>query len=104
MPASLTPPVRTITLGIAEPHPLPPAVLKNAKNILEYARARYVDAGFEVQTVRLSTRPLFDDLVGMSSAAFIGYAKELQRILDDLGIDYCSVGTAQAARPDFPLN
>jgi uncharacterized protein (UPF0210 family) len=104
MPASLTPPIRTITLGIAEPHPLPPAVLKNAKNILEYARARYVDVGFEVQTIRLSTRPLFDDLVGTSSVAFINYAKQLQHTLDDLGMDYCSVGTAQAARPDFPLN
>jgi uncharacterized protein (UPF0210 family) len=104
MPASLTPPIRTITLGIAEPHPLPVAVLKNAKNMLEYARVRYVDAGFDVQTVRISTRPLFDDLVAMSSAAFIRYAKELQRVLDDLGIGYCSVGTAQAARPDFPLN
>jgi uncharacterized protein len=104
MPASLTPPIRTITLGIAEQHPLPAAVLKNAKNVLEYARARYVEAGFEVQTVRLSTRPLFDDLAGMSSAAFIGYAKELQHMLDGLGVDYCSVGTAQAARPDFPLS
>lgn len=104
MPAPLTLPVRTITLGIAEPHPLPVAVLKNAKKLLEYARARYVEAGFEVQTVRLSTRPLFDDLAEMPPAAFIGYAKELQHMLDDLGIGYCSVGTAQAARPDFPLN
>src|SRR5215469_1964838 len=103
MPASLTPPIRTITLGIAEPHPLPTAVLQKAKNVLEYARARYVDAGFEVQTVRLSTRPLFDDLAEMPPAAFIGYAKELQRMLDDLGIEYCSVGTAHAARPNFPL-
>ena len=104
MPAFLTPPIRTITLGIAEPHPLPAAVFKKAKDILEYARARYVEAGFEVQTVRLSTRPLFDDLAEMSPAEFIGYAKELQHILDDLGVGYCSVGTAQAARPDFPLN
>jgi uncharacterized protein (UPF0210 family) len=80
------------------------AVLQKARNILEYARARYVEAGFEVQTVRLSTRPLFDDLAEMSPAAFIGYAKELQHMLDDLGIAYCSVGTAQAARPDFPLD
>jgi len=103
MPASLSLPVRTITLGIAEPHPLPAAVLKRAKDLLEYARARYVEAGFEVQTLRLSTRPLFDDLAEMSPAGFADYAKELQHILDDLGVDYCSVGTAQAARPDFPL-
>jgi uncharacterized protein (UPF0210 family) len=104
MPASPNPPIRTITLGIAEPHPLPAAILKHAKNILEYARARYVEAGFEVQTVRLSTRPLFDDLAKVPPAVFIGYAKELQHMLDDLGIEYCSVGTAQATRPGFPLN
>src|SRR5436305_1628361 len=104
MPASLAPPVRTITLGIAEPHPLAGAVLKRAKDVLEYVRGRYVDAGFEVQTVRLSTRPLFDDLAEMSSAALVDYAKGLQHMLDDLGIGYCSVGTAQAARPDFPLS
>ena len=104
MPASLDPPVRTITLGIAEPHPLSGAVLKRARNVLEYTRARYVEAGFEVQTVRLSTRPLFDDLREVSPSAFVGYAKNLQHMLNDLGIAYCSVGTAQAARPDFPLD
>jgi uncharacterized protein (UPF0210 family) len=83
---------------------LPAAVLKKAKDLLQYARARYVEAGFEVQTVRLSTRPVFDHLAEMSPAGFVGYAKELQHILADLGIGYCSVGTAQAARPDFPLN
>ena len=59
MQASSTPPVRTITLGIAEAHPLPGAVLERAKDILEYARTQYNAAGFEVQTVRLSTRPLY---------------------------------------------
>jgi uncharacterized protein (UPF0210 family) len=103
MPALLTPPIRTITLGIAEPHPLSGTVLRKAKDILEYARAQYAAAGFEVQTVRLSTRPLFDDLAQASPTVFIGYAKELQSMLDDLGIEYCSLGTAQAARPDFPL-
>ena len=104
MPALHPPPIRTITLGVAEPHPLAGNVLQKARNVLEYARARCVEAGFEVQTVRLSTRPIFDDLAGISPAAFSGYARELQHMLDDLGITYCSVGTAQAARPDFPLD
>jgi uncharacterized protein len=104
MPTPSTPPIRTITLGIAEAHPLSGAVLERAKNILEYARTQYSAAGYEVQTVRLSTRPLFDDLAQASPATFIAYAKDLQHTLDDLGIEYCSLGTAQAARPDFPLN
>jgi uncharacterized protein (UPF0210 family) len=96
-------PVRTITLGIAEPHPIPAAVIQRACSILAEARARYAEAGYEVQTVRLSTRSLFDDLVGWSAPAIINYAQGLQRMLDDVGLSFCSVGTAQAARPDFPL-
>ncbi|MBV9229568.1 MAG: DUF711 family protein [Chloroflexi bacterium] len=97
------PPVRTITLGIAEPHPIPAAVIQRASSILGEARARYVEAGYEVQTVRLSTRPIFDGLAGWSATAIINYARELQRMLDDAGLGFCSLGTAQAARPDFPL-
>jgi len=71
--------------------------------MLKKASARYTNAGYEVQTVRLSTRPIFDDLADWSSSALIDYIQELQRMLDDVGVSFCSLGTAQAARPDFPL-
>src|SRR5437899_2300508 len=98
-----TPPVRTITLGVAEAHPLSQKVLERASKILQRARTRFASAGYEVQTVRLSTRPIFDDLADWSPAALVDYTQGLQRVLDDAGMGFCSLGTAQAARPDFPL-
>ena len=97
------PPIRTITLGIADVHPLTSAILKQAVATLENASARYMEAGYEVQTVRLSTRPIFDDLADWSSSDLLNYVQELQRILDDVGLSYCSLGAVQAARPGFPL-
>ena len=95
--------IRTITLGIADPHPLNPEALQQAAATLQHASARYAEAGYEVQTVRLSTRPIFDDLADWSPAALVDYTQGLQRVLDDAGMGFCSLGTAQAARPDFPL-
>src|SRR5947209_17003570 len=97
------PPVRTITLGLADLHPLAFKSIQDAATMLQHARARYVEAGYDVQTVRISTRPVFDDLANWSNAALLEYARELQRMLDDVGLSFCSLGTASAARPDFPL-
>jgi uncharacterized protein len=98
-----TPPIRTITLGIAEPHPLTSDIIQSAARILREASQRYTTAGYEVQTVRVSTRPLFDDLSDWSVSALLSYVQELQHMLDDTALSFCSLGTAQAARPDFPL-
>lgn len=99
----LKPPIRTITLGLADPHPISSATIASARNVLQAARTRYIDAGYEVQTVRLSTRPVLDDLIGWSPASILAYASELQRMLDDVEIAYCSLGSVFASRPDFPL-
>jgi uncharacterized protein len=99
-----TPPIRTITLGLADSHPLTPEAIQRATAILKSASDRYIEAGYEVQTVRLSTRPIFDDLADWSSTAIIDYVQELQRLLDDVAMSFCSLGTAHAARPDFPLD
>jgi uncharacterized protein len=98
-----TPPIRTITLGLAEPHPLTSETIQQAASMLQNASLRYIDAGYEVQTVRLSTRSIFDDLADWSEYALIAYVQDLQRMLDDVNVGFCSLGTAQAARPDFPL-
>lgn len=98
------PPIRTITLGLTDPHPLPFDRIKYAADTLRKASVRYVEAGYEVQTVRVSTRPVLDDLADWSPDALLHYAQELQRMLDDVGLSFCSLGPAQAARPDFPLD
>lgn len=97
------PPVRTITLGLADAHPLTAAQVLRAADILERARQRFSDAGYDVQTVRISTRPVFDDLAHWPAERLLDYARDLQSMLDEARIGYCSLGPAQAARPDFPL-
>jgi uncharacterized protein (UPF0210 family) len=98
-----TPPIRTLTLGIAEAHPLTPEVISDAARYLQAAQARFTEAGYEVQTVRLSTRPLFADMGDCSALALRTYARELQHMLDDAAISFCSLGPAQAAHPGFPF-
>ncbi|MDQ6662416.1 MAG: DUF711 family protein, partial [Chloroflexota bacterium] len=98
-----TSPIRTITLGIADAHPLTISIVQQAMQTLTEARKTYEDAGYEVQTVRLSTHSLFDDLHAWSAAEVLNYAHDLQHMLDDVQLAYCSVGTAFAARPDFSL-
>jgi hypothetical protein len=97
------PVVRTITLGMEEAHPLTAGQILRAAGILQRAGRRFQAAGYQVQTMRLSTRPMFDDLIDWSDERLLAYVRELQGVLDDAQIDYCSLGPAQAARPTFPL-
>ena len=97
------PPVRTITLGLEQAHPLPSTTIAQVAHILGRARQSLQDAGYEVQTVRISTRPIFDDLASWSSRSIVDYVQELQSALDESELSYCSLGPAQAARPEFSL-
>lgn len=97
------PPIRTITLGLAERHPLAAGTIHQAALTLQNATTRYREEGYEVQTVRLSTRSIFDDLAAWPDSAVLRYGLELQQMLDDVGLAFCSIGPAQAARLDFPL-
>ena len=96
-------PIRTLTLGLAEPHPLSPRTIAQAATLLQNAQERFINEGYEVQTVRISTRPLFDDLADWSHTQIPGYAKDLQQQLDDVQIAFCSLGTVQAVQQTTPL-
>jgi uncharacterized protein (UPF0210 family) len=98
-----TAPIRTLTLGVAEPHPLTPEVIRRASAILSVAQQRLRARGYEVQTLRLSTHPVFDDLADWSDKAILDYAQNLQKMLDEVALNFCSLGPAQLARPNFPL-
>lgn len=97
------PTIRTLTLGISDAHPLSRQTLAAARQLLTRAQEHYQAAGYEVQTVRLSTRSLLDDLSDWSATAILKYVQELQEVLDSLQLEYCSLGTGFASRPDFPL-
>jgi hypothetical protein len=90
-------PIRTLTLGVAESHPLSEDVVAKAAEALRRAEAAYGDAGYEVQTLRLSTRPVFGDMEPTAA-----YARELQGMLDDAQITYCSLGPATSGIETIP--
>ncbi len=99
----MLPPIRTLTLGLANAHPISASVIQQASILLHTAHTRYTDAGYEVQTLRLSTRPLFDDLPDWSATRRLAYAQSLQKMLDDADLSFCSLGTIHATRLTQPL-
>ena len=51
--------VRTITLGVGAPHPLPAAALARAARFLRGAQAEMEQAGYTVQPTRIATLPVY---------------------------------------------
>lgn len=88
------PPVRALTLGVAATHPLAEEEVRRAASLLERAAAAFAAEGHEVQTLRLSTRPVLFDLRGWDRKALVQYACSLQGALDRAGIGFCSLGPA----------
>ena len=100
----MRPTIRTMTLGVGEPHPLGEQTLRRAAEILGRAQAAGERAGFVVQTTRIATRPLLEDMAGASDEELMDYAEAIQRLCDAYEIAYCSLGPAPAAEnPQFPL-
>ncbi|HEY0757290.1 MAG TPA: DUF711 family protein [Ktedonobacteraceae bacterium] len=97
------PTIRTITIGLEDTHPLEARRIREVARQLAGVRERFSSAGYEVQTVRLATRPLFDDLATWSAQQMLDYVRDLQATLSEVELGYCALGPAQAARPDFPL-
>jgi uncharacterized protein (UPF0210 family) len=95
--------IRTITVGIGEPHPLSDAALDRAVKLLKAAEPLFHEAGFEVQTQRISTRPLFLDRLHAREAEIVNYATALQERCERRGITYLSLGPVLADDPKFPI-
>ncbi len=94
--------IRTITLAIGDPHPLGEDALARAASFLRMAQAYAEAAGFTLQTTRISTRPLLEDMAAADDARIEEYARWLQHQCDENGIAYCSIGPAPATAPRFP--
>lgn len=95
--------IRTITLSVGDAHPLAEEQIARAAAFLADARAAAEAAGYTVQTVRIATRPLLADIASADDAAIEAYAARLQDWCVVYDIGYCSLGTAPADDPAFPV-
>ena len=96
--------IRAITLSLGEPHPLRGETLSRAASFLRTAQARAEADGHTVQTTRVATRPVLQDLSNYSTAELIAYARGLNALCDAEGAAYLSLGPAPAHDPAFPLD
>lgn len=95
--------IRAITVFIGDTHPLDGAAIARAAAFLRSAQASASIAGYAVQTTRIATRPLFEDLRAWEDARLLAYADELQRLCEVEELGYLSLGPAPAWDADFPL-
>ena len=99
--AQIKPKVRTITAFVR----LDPAQYKDqiteALKVLRNAKARYGLAGFEVQTLRITTQPFTDYTKGMSDDAALGFFRNLDDLAKQADVSI-SIGTVLQKNDDDP--
>jgi uncharacterized protein (UPF0210 family) len=94
--------VRSVTIGTNVSYPLDVGGFRVFGRFQERARALLQDAGLVVQTVRLATQPFPEILQTPAEAA--PFARELEELCQNYGIDYCSIGTVAAAQSENNLD
>ena len=86
--------IRSITYFCNPKYPLEESVLRKAGRFLSEAKSAYEAAGYEVQTVRLATVP-FPRLLGEANLTRLPeLTSQMDRITQQLGIGYFSLGPA----------
>jgi uncharacterized protein (UPF0210 family) len=92
--------IRSLTVGAALPvqEESRAALIRTLGSFAQAGRGALQDSGFEVQTTRLSTQPAetwLPSAAGDDEMARV--AAELGSTCEESGLDYCSLGTIQAA-------
>ncbi len=95
--------IRTITIGVGQPHPLTFDAIARAAEMARELEQVYIAQGYEIQTLRISTRPLFSDLAPAKPEDIFAYTEQLQKWLSETGIAYLSLGPALADELTFPM-
>lgn len=89
--------IRSLTVGAALPHDeaARAELIDRLGNFAQAGRSTLESAGFSVQTTRLSTQPI-ERWIGPLARAQ-GVTAHLGELCTRSGLDYCSLGTVQAA-------
>lgn len=95
--------IRAITLFSQPTLPVEETAIAAASQFLQSARQLFAEAGYEVQTLRLSTPP-FTDWPGYPALEMIpDYAVELEKLASRHGLEFISIGPVMAHQPVLRL-
>lgn len=101
--------IRSVTIGANVDYLRTPSIRIDASPFQTFgqfqkrARMLFEDTGLTVQTVRLATQPFPEILQGLEPSDAAPFARELEALCQAHSIDYCSVGTVVATRPEDDL-
>jgi hypothetical protein len=95
--------IRSVTIGTNVSYPVEASPFRAFGEFQARARAHFADAGLELQTVRLATQPFPEALRDAGPASAVPFARELEALCQAHGVDYCSIGTVVATRPEDGL-
>jgi uncharacterized protein (UPF0210 family) len=95
--------VRSVTIGANLTYPLEAARFRVFEQFQARARSLFERAGLEVQTVRLATQPFPEMVQDPEPSRVAQFAVELEGLCLAHGIDYCSIGTVEAAHREANL-
>lgn len=95
--------IRSITCFCNPGWPLSENRIRQVGAFLAQARAAYQSAGYEVQTLRLATKPFASLLSAATISAAPRLAQALSALLVEAGIDYASLGPALPSLPQSYL-
>ena len=86
--------IRTITAGIDLSYPVDKETILETADFLQQAKQCFQEAGYEVQTVRFSTRPWEGYLGGLAEEELIAEVLGMEEAALDAGVDFMNIGTA----------
>ncbi len=78
--------IRTITAGVTLKDLNDTLSIKSAIQFLNEARGEYQSKGYQVQTLRISTQPLYAYLNGINYAEAIPYLARIDKLVNDAGM------------------
>jgi hypothetical protein len=96
--------IRSVTIGTNLGYPLDSGEFCTLETFQRTARSRFENAGYEVQTTRLATQPFPLLLRDRGAASAPRFARELQSLCQEHGLDYCSIGPVLATDTDCDLS
>lgn len=91
--------IRSVTAFIPLSWPFDEGTIASTARFLTDARLRLLDAGFEVQTVRLATPPFLDVVGDPDPQVLLDFARRLEELAGKYNIDFISIGPVVATTP-----